>query len=248
MGTLALCGALMFSINVPTSLGATEIWLWLAMRIIAPAGTGALITCFAPLKPWREPLIAGVLTIIGWLAIDVGFDIGWFEVDVRLGLPLQPWLTMVVGWTLMLVSAVAGSWAVHRFRATLPPGPFLIVVLSGLTIYGVFALARPLHWSANSDWFSMLLSLLVVGVGSFLAQWVLARPNPWLCGAGTLLLTTNVIVRALNSDASFISVFKHLPGAGISIAIGAGFAHIAWALKVRLGHRVQTDLPPARIE
>lgn len=195
-------------------LGVQAPWQVNAMHALAASIAGALMVAHAPLRPWREPALAGVLafTLGTLLARDGSYAFGGLLRDD--GPPWYEGLAILVG---SGVFPALGGLVVRRI-APARTRTDLLLALSALAITGGVAMV------AIATDGGILLAMLGVAAGGFVTQAAIAPMRPMACGAGGLVFVLFALADGMNA---LIIVGLVISGP-LLIAIGYLGARLAW--------------------
>lgn len=239
VGTLAVLGGYWLVVRSLVALEVYGEWVPYAGHVSGAALAGAMMAAHAPLRPWREPLIAGVVAIgvmaIVYLSLPAA-TFGWVAARSE-----TPWLLALGLAALSALGATAGA-AIMRHIATTRPKLASLLVISALVITGTavtltqFAVGLGISFDRTGT----LVALIGVLLGGFLTQLMVTVYRPWATGGGSALFTL-VLVTDSDSASDVISMFI---GVVLLVLIGVLGARLArrWAARP-----ASTVLPSARL-
>jgi hypothetical protein len=212
-GSFAVMGGYWLGASMLILLGVQAPWQVYAMHALAACIAGALMVAHAPLRPWREPVLAGVLALT--LAMLLSHDDSYAFGLLRDGGP--PWyeqLAIVAG---SGVFPALGGLVVRRI-APARTRTDLLLALSALAITGGVAMI------AIATDGGILLAMLGVATGGFVTQAAIAPRRPGACGAGGLVF----VLFALADQISGLLVVGLIISGPILILVGYTGARLAW--------------------
>jgi hypothetical protein len=225
-GTFAVIGMYWLITLALLWFGVLSDWMRYGAHAAAALAVGALMVAHAPLRPWREPAVAGALAVLLlWVQSPGGEHeaFGW----------LQPWPVALGVAALSGALAAAGGLAARRFAPTV--GTALIIALSMGVVTGVVAAGERL-----TD-FGGLSPLFGVLGGGFVTQAAVASRRPAACGAGGA-----VCVAFWSSSMGELSLdlIVTLP---ILVLVGFLGAALAWRTLRNGDAPSVSDIPRARL-
>lgn len=195
-------------------LGAHAPWQVFAVQALAASLAGALMVAHAPLRPWREPVLAGLLALaIGaLLSRESAHAFSWMFRDD--GLRWYEGLAILAG---SGGFPALGGLVVRRF-APARTRTDLLLALSALAITGGVAMI------ALATGGGILLAMLGVAAGGFVTQAAIAPKRPGACGAGGLVF----VLFALANGLSVLVVVGLVLSGPLLIYTGYFGARLAW--------------------
>lgn len=170
-------------------LGVHAPWQVFAVQALAASLAGALMVAHAPLRPWREPVLAGLLALAlgALLSRESAHAFSWLFRDDR-----PRWYE---GLAILAGSGgfpALGGLVVRRF-APARTRTDLLLALSAFAITGGVALA------ALATDGGILLAILGVAAGGFVTQAAIAPKRPGACGAGGLVFVLFALANGVNA-------------------------------------------------
>lgn len=245
VGALAVVGGFWLTTRVFQLLYLHGGWIPFAGHFIGALLAGATMVAHAALRPWREPVAAGVVAV-GILAIlFLVLPQPWFSwVAAR---STYPWLMALAIAGVTAAGALCGAVIARRVTTT-APHPAKLLLLGALTITGCTITA--LHFAGGSGLVSEPRSGLLVGLmllaivfGGSIVQLMVTIYRPWtICGGAMLFALTTFGETGFSADTAKALGTSLLFG-GIA-AIGARLAR-RWVPPADAAH--DEPLPPARL-
>ncbi len=235
VGMLCIVGGYWIGVRILLTVGVESPALPLLAHALSAACGGAIMTAHAPLRPWREPLAAGVLAI-GVLGVLVALPYSQFWVVAHVAHP-------VLGFAVAAGSGLcsgSAAWVVRRFATTTPTTASIFGVSLLLTTGSAVTFSQlVLGLRLSGGW---MIGSAVAGVffGGYLTQRVIPVRRPWICGAGPAFYC----LWAVSHNPTSLHVGASLVGSGVLVLIAALGAWVGW----RRNHS-ETDaaIPPARV-
>jgi hypothetical protein len=247
-GTLGVFGAYWLTVGAMVSANLTFAELPYVAHALGGVIAGALFVALAPLRPSREPLIAGVAAVGVAVAIFLLPDhplYGWVAArsDHR-------WLTALGIAALSGGGAWAGAMARRRLAPSIAPMLPTIIVFAGVVTVGSISISGQLLMDFVHG--PRVMYVFAVGtisalLGGFVAQTVIATYEPLACGIGVWSLIALMVLANPNQVQANKMGYALLGGA-IFAAFAAWGAKLAWKRRVSLGTADRPDVPQARIE
>jgi hypothetical protein len=190
VGTFAVIGGYWLGVRSLISLHVEGAWLAYAAHAVGAVVAGAMMVAHAPLRPWREPVIAGVLAtaVLALLFIALpAATFGWVAKRSD-----SPWLVATAIAGLSAIGALGGATIARRFTSTTPSVASMLV-LSAIVVTGAAVTASHLVVGTGIAGGSkgLFAAAAVVGMvlGGFLTQMMVPLYRPWLTGGGSVLFT-----------------------------------------------------------
>jgi len=225
-GALAVVGAFWVAALMLILFGVRPGWGLYGAQAAAALAGGALMVAHAPLRPWREPVAAGVLAAVATTLVlrsTGGLLAAWPH-----ALPAAAGLAAASG-----VLAGLGGLAARRSTAAIRTD--LLIALSLCVIAGTtFLMVRPAG--------GLFIGLLAIPAGGFITQVAIPYRRPWTCalGGGMYALT------ALSEDLSAIMVASTLVAFPFMVLLGYLGARLACSLLRRKEEPPGVEVPTAR--
>ncbi len=243
-GTLATVGGFWLAVGFFRYAALDNGAMPYLAHVLGAAATGAVMLRHAPLRPWREPLIAGVFGV-GILSIPL-LALPHPEFSWVAARSAHPWSTAVVIALLSGGSSLGGAALIRKIAPAAQSGTASLLVLSGLVTCGAVVTISQMGMGLGLTRNAVAIpNLVATFAGGFLTQTLVSTRRPWVCGGGMLLFILPLVVRTLDTPAH---VATALCGALLFAAFGAWGARRAWRRKERNGTIVELELPSARIE
>lgn len=246
VGAIAIIGAYLLAVRTLFATGTTIGWLGYVAHVIGAMAGGAAMCACAPLRPSREPVVAGVVAIAAMaLAFVAVPHVSFSWIGARASSPA----VAIAGIAFLSAgSAFAGAWVTRQLRATIASTPAIASLSTLVTIGTLFLIVNTigLGSSANGDGLRLLLVLGALVAVGFLVQAAIATRRPWTCASGAIGLFGWAIAaqdlsvgRALGYGAFAVVFFTPVAYAG---------ARIGWRLVASRRPEAQAtaDVPAAR--
>ena len=229
-GTFAVIGLYWWAVTAMLVFGVgwRSGWMMYGMHAPAALAVGALMVAHAPLRPWREPAVAGALAVALMWMRQLGGEHEAFSW-------LQPWPVALGVVAMSSALAAAGGLAARRFAAAARTG--LIIALSVGVGGGVFAVVV---WVMDFEILSVLLGVLG---GGFVTQAVVASRRPVACGVGGAAF----VAFPSSGEGGAVVFWSLLIILPILVLIGYLGAALAWRTLRHGDASSPPDVPPARL-
>ena len=230
-GTLAIVGAYWTAVMMLIFFrpyGDWSAWVMLSAHIAAPPIVGALMVAHAPLRPWREPALAGVLAVVTLTVMMRGMHEEPFAL-------LRSW--PVAAGVAAGSGALAGLGGLATRRVVATSRTDLLLVLGAFVMAGTCAvLVRAMD-------LGILSALLGMVLGGFITQSVIPRPRPWACGVGGGMFVLLTLTSSFDGSVLIAAVVTW----PVIVLLGALGAALSWWI-LRRGREVPAaEVPAARI-
>jgi len=247
-GTLGVFGAYWLTVGALITAGVMFDGLPYVAHALGGLLAGALFVALAPLRPTREPLIAGVAAIVVAAAVfllPAHAHYGWVATRSD-----HPW------WTALAIAGVsgAGTWAGatvrRRWAPSIAPIWPTIVVFAGIVTVGAIAISGQLLANLMDVPHGVLVFAFGIAsamLGAFIAQTVIPTYEPLACGVGVWSLLALMVI-ANPSPAKVNRVGVVVVGGAIVAAFAVWGAKLAWKRRVSRGTADAPAVPQARIE
>lgn len=236
-GVYAVMGACWGLTVVLLKLGLYSPWWWYCVYGSAALVGGGILVAHAPLRPTREPALAGALAAAAMIGLT-----SW-RADWMLAHTVPSWLVAVVVVAVSGALAAAGGLSVRGIAAATPTTA-RILILSALVLIGALGAAIQVTYDETFG-LRALAGLGSVFIGGWITQAAVVPRRPWACGAGGLLLVLVSLSINDHTDAGDIAgaIFSGL----IYVLLGAAGAALAWRLCRHNDPRWGPDVPRARL-
>lgn len=247
VGAIAVVGAYWLAQRALIVARVGDAWLPYTSLALGAATAGALMVACAPLRPGREPLVAGVLAVAAMALLFVGAPhpaFSWAPTRAS-----SPWTAVLTLAALSGTCTVAGA-ALGRRLTVATPGPAAIAALSGLVLTG--ALVALGHGLAGSTALSLRNAAVVAWpaaslAAGFAAQAVLTERRPGACAAGAFVLVAWAVLERASFGGARLLVHGVVV-ASLSLPVAYLGARLAWRLTGRRAGLADHEpiLPAAR--
>jgi hypothetical protein len=173
VGAFAIFGASWTVARLVASLGTDSDVIGMAVLVLVGAVVGLTMVAIAPLRPWREPLVAAV--------VAVGLAVGLFSLLALVGeIPnasLDPW-RVLRSMGILAISAVTGAMIARRWLVANASPPWL-VLLSTFVMTSVLQLAIAISRMIATPMATGIATIGAVFVGGALTQCVVPVRRIW---------------------------------------------------------------------
>lgn len=235
VGALIMLGAIWLMHQLSFRTNVANESLRYVLIAAGPAVAGALLVAFAPLRPWREPLLSAVAAMLASIVVVL--------VQARgREMMAEQWPQFVLNLGIACISVLSAAallrWVMPRFKS----GPASIVVLGGLITLGFVAtmLSIGAVLDIETSLFRVIVTFVGIFLGGYLTQGSISVQRAWLCGSGSLLLLLRLL-----ANPSFDR--EMLPAIFFCFVIGRWGAVVAWRRMVARGHQPDAEVPAAHV-
>jgi hypothetical protein len=182
VGTLAILGGYLLAAQCLFVIYDAPAWALYGAHLLAPAVAGALVAACTPVRPTREPLVAGALAV----AVMVLLFIAAPHPELEWVVATQPWWA-VLGVAAISAAGAVGGAVVGRAITSRLAGRTAVAALSALVVLGtmIVIVHAAIGFLGNSFGAVIFFAVLVgFAAAGFLVQAVVPADRRWACAAG----------------------------------------------------------------